>query len=99
MNKLTKKLAENIVKEIKKTAKATYTQKQLKQLVAEGKAIDITNYSISQLKQLQQKENGIYPIGSSYGMYGDNGRLYKGNKSGKIYAVTKRNTNLDYLPY
>lgn len=95
--KKSNKLAYIIGKEIRKTAKATYTQKQLKDMIAEGVAIDITRYSNSELAKLR-KEEQLEPIGSSHGIYGANGRLYRG-KSGKLYAVTARNTALDYLPY
>ena len=105
---MNKKLA-NIVKEemkkqasrqenkVKKQAKATYTQKQLKELVANGVAIDITNMPTRELYKLQ-KEEQLEPIGSSFGTYGANGRLYRG-KDGKLYAVTARAMSLDALPW
>lgn len=82
---------------VKKQARAKYTQRQLKELVADGAAIDITTWSTSDVYKLQ-KEEQLEPIGSSYGVYGPNGRLYRG-KSGKLYAVTARNNTLDQLPW
>lgn len=82
---------------VKKQARAKYTQRQLKDMVANGAAIDITTWSTSDVYKLQ-KEEQLEPIGSSYGVYGPNGRLYRG-KSGKLYAVTARNNTLDQLPW
>lgn len=94
---MNKKLADIVTAEIKKQAKAKYTQRQLKEMVADGIAIDITTWSYDKVNELK-KEEQLEPIGSSYGVYGPNGRLYRG-KSGKLYAVTARNTTLDQLPW
>lgn len=94
---MNKKLADIVKEEMKKQARAKYTQRQLKEMVADGVAIDITTWSTSDVYKLQ-KEEQLEPIGSSYGVYGPNGRLYRG-KSGKLYAVTARTTNLDALPW
>lgn len=64
-----------------------YTQKQLKELVKSGAAIDVTNAG----------ERGAIPenysqIGYSAGVYGCNGMLLQGCESGKLYAVTARTT-------
>ena len=91
------KLANIVKEEMKKTAKATYTQKQLKEMVADGVAIDITTWEGSKIYELIKEEH-LEPIGSSFGTYGANGRLFRG-KSGKLYACTARNTNLDRLPW
>ena len=92
-----KKQASRQENKVKKQAKATYTQKQLKEMVANGVAIDITNMPTRELYALQ-KEEQLEPIGSSFGTYGANGRLYRG-KDGKLYAVTARATSLDALPW
>lgn len=92
-----KKQASRQGNKVKKQAKATYTQKQLKEMVANGVAIDITNMPTRELYKLQ-KEEQLEPIGSSFGTYGANGRLYRG-KDGKLYAVTARATSLDALPW
>lgn len=60
-------------------------------------AIDITNKKIEEIKKLREKENGFEKISVSYGMYGMNGALLQGRKTGKLYKITARNTNLFYL--
>ena len=64
-----------------------YTQKQLKELVKSGAAVDVTNAS----------GRGAIPedyrqIGYSRGVYGCSGMLLQGCESGKLYAVTSRTT-------
>ena len=63
-----------------------YTQKQLKSLVNNGIAIDVT----------YANERKVIPesysqLGYSCGVYGCNGMLLKG-ASGQLYAVTSRTT-------
>ena len=59
-----------------------YTQKELRKLVNSGAAVDLT-------KSHNRKEIGepYDQIGYSYGIYGCNGKLFKG-ESGKLYAIT-----------
>lgn len=62
-----------------------YTQKQLRALVKSGAAIDVTNAN----------EHGDIPepyrkIGYSAGVYGCNGMLLQGTRTGRLYAVTSR---------
>lgn len=64
-----------------------YTQKQLKELVKSGAAVDVTNVG----------ERGAIPedyrqIGYATGVYGCNGMLLQGCESGTLYAVTARTT-------
>lgn len=64
-----------------------YTQKQLKELVKSGVAVDVTNVD----------GRGAIPedyrqIGYSSGVYGCNGMLLQGCESGALYAVTARTT-------
>lgn len=64
-----------------------YTQKQLRQLVKSGAAVDVTDAD----------ERGAIPenyrqIGYSLGVYGCSGMLLQGCESGKLYAVTARTT-------
>ena len=69
-----------------------YTQKQLKNMVAEGLAVDIT-YGTNETRSELEKTEGYYTqIGYSAGVYGCNGMLLKGNKTGKLYAITSRST-------
>lgn len=63
-----------------------YTTRQLKELVNTGAAIDVTDaISTTAIPEWYDK------IGYSKGINGLNGLLMKG-KSGKLYAVTKRET-------
>jgi hypothetical protein len=64
-----------------------YTQKQLKALVKNGIAVDVTNAG----------DRGAIPeayrqIGYACGVYGCNGMLLQGCESGKLYAVTARSS-------
>ena len=64
-----------------------YTQKQLKELVKSGAAVDVTNAN----------GRGAIPenyrqIGYARGVYGCSGMLLQGCESGKLYAVTSRTT-------
>ena len=64
-----------------------YTQKQLKELVKSGVAVDVTNAG----------GRGAIPenyrqIGNSRGVYGCNGMILQGCESGTLYAVTARTT-------
>lgn len=64
-----------------------YTQKQLKELVKSGVAVDVTNAD----------GRGAIPenycqIGYACGVYGCNGMLLQGCESGSLYAVTARTT-------
>ena len=66
------------------------TPKQLKDMVEEGVAVDITNHpDVYKLS----REKGLDCIGTGLGIYGVNCAMFKGN-DGKIYVITKRNTNL-----
>ena len=64
-----------------------YTQKQLKDLVNRGVAIDVT----------YARDRDIIPeyynqIGYASGIYGCNGMLLQGIETGKLYAVTSRSS-------
>ena len=62
-----------------------YTQKQLKNLVATGAAVDVSHArSAEDIPEYYSK------IGYASGMYGCSGLLFKGDKSGKLYAITSR---------
>lgn len=69
-----------------------YTQKQLKNMVADGIAVDIT-HGTNETREALEKTEGFYTqIGYSAGVYGCNGMLLKGNKTGTLYAITNRTT-------
>ena len=62
-----------------------YTQKQLKNMVATGAAIDV-----SRAKSTKDIPEYYSQIGYASGMYGCSGMLLKGIESGKLYAITSR---------
>lgn len=74
-----------------------YTQKQLRAMVADGIAIDATNATNETRRDIENVEGYLLKIGYSCGIYGCNGLLFKGNKTGKLYAVTARTTAIFIL--
>ena len=69
----------------------TMKQKEIKNLVKLGIAIDITaeEGNLDRYRQLD-------PIAVSRGKYGMNGGLLKDYETGKLYAITARNAALFY---
>lgn len=65
-----------------------YTQKQLKELVKSGAAVDVTNA----MSTAEAVPEDYKKIGYSLGVYGKNGLLLQGCESGKLYAVTARSS-------
>lgn len=72
-----------------------YTQKHLRELVADGIAQDITRLSFGEADALYRQ--GITKVGYSVGVYGCNGALFQDNHSGAYYAITARNSTLAQL--
>lgn len=71
-----------------------YTQRQLKALVHDGLAVDITNADNEKRNEIETLEGCYTQIGYASGIYGCNGALLKGNKTGTSYAITSRSTAL-----
>lgn len=69
-----------------------YTQRELKNLVALGAAEDITRGDNETREAIESVEGYYTQIGYSAGVYGCNGMLLQGHKTGKLYAVTARTT-------
>lgn len=67
-----------------------YTQKELKQLVRNGYAIDVTECNNLEEAQQTYGESYFLKIGYSASVYGLSGLLMRGATSGKLYAVTAR---------
>lgn len=67
-----------------------YTQKELREMVARGMAENITNAGNDERVKILDEENYLSQIGYSSGIYGCNGMLLQGNKTGKCYAITAR---------
>ena len=72
-----------------------YTQKQLREMVIEGVAVDLTQASAADMQAAKDREDGwIDQIGYASGIYGCNGQLWRGHKTGTLYAITARTTNI-----
>lgn len=67
-----------------------YTKRQLKDLVAQGVAKDVTNATDKNRHEMIPE--AVTQIGYASGIYGCNGMLLKGLETGKLYAVTDRTT-------
>lgn len=85
-------LANEGADESKKSEKLT--QKDLKQMATSGAAIDITNVSDEEAKEIRSRK--LNTVAISRGTYGMNGALLK-DKDGKTYVITARNSNLFYF--
>lgn len=68
----------------------TYTKKQLKQLVSDGKAVDLTNATTAEVNSLRPFDH----IGTCRATIGATGGLWKSNKNGKYYVLLARCANL-----
>ena len=68
------------------------TNAELKKLVTYGAARDITNEKIP-----DSLRRGMHRVLVVKGTYGVHGALYV-SKSGKLYAVIGRSSNIGYLP-
>lgn len=71
-----------------------YTQKQLRALVHDGLAVDITYGDNEKRKEIEAVEGYYTQVGYASGVYGCNGALLKGHKTGTLYAITSRSTAL-----
>lgn len=67
------------------------TQKEIKNLVELGAAVDITSE-----EGTLEKYRRLDPIAVSRGKYGMNGGLLKDSQTGKLYAITARSSALFY---
>ena len=65
-----------------------YTQKELKNLVSIGAAVNLTNEPAERIPARYDK------IGYSSGIYGINGGLIRDTDTGTVYAITARNSML-----
>lgn len=67
-----------------------YTQKQLKEMVRDGIATDISNWDNDDRNYLIEKEGYYTQVGYASGTYGCSGMLLKGNETNSLYAITSR---------
>lgn len=71
-----------------------YTLKQLKSLVNNGLAIDLTKGNNDTYKKIIEKESYLSQVGYASGIYGLNDKLLKGDNTGTLYAITARSSAL-----
>ena len=62
----------------------------IREMIRQGVAEDITHASGRQVEDLNAAEGSFNEILWSRGVYGCNGLLLKGRKSGRLYAITER---------
>ena len=60
-------------------------------------ARDITTLSSDEIKKLRREENYFSEVVISSGVYGVTGCVVKGAKTGTLYKITSRNSNLFYI--
>ena len=73
------------------------TRKTIREFVNNGEAIDITNISLDNAKKLTADEGWLDTEMYSMGVYGCNGCLFRGHKTGNRYAITNRAQSLFYF--
>ena len=71
-----------------------YTLKQLKSLVNNSLAVDLTKGNNDTYKKIIKKESYLSQVGYASGIYGLNGKLLKGDNTGTLYAITARSSAL-----
>lgn len=67
-----------------------FTQKQLREMVVNGMAENISNGTNETRNEIESVEGWLTQIGYASGVYGCNGMLFKGKNTGKLYAITSR---------
>ena len=67
-----------------------YTRKELKNMVTLGMAEDVTRANNEDYEKIIKREDYLSQVGYSSGVYGCDGMLLKGYKTGTYYAVTSR---------
>lgn len=71
-----------------------YTQKQIKNLISTGAAVDITHADERDRENILSYEHELTAIGYSVGTYGRNGLLLISKYSETLYAIGSRSTAL-----
>jgi len=67
--------------------------KEIKEYVRLGAAVDIGSFSFNQMQDFLHGHN-LEKVGTSHGVYGINGGLLRDLETGKLYAITARNSAL-----
>lgn len=70
------------------------TQRELNRLINNHNALNINKLSFKDIMQLRDDEKGFDKIAISFGSNGMNGALLQGCTTNKLYAITKRTSNL-----
>ena len=73
------------------------TRKTIREFVNNGEATDITSISFDDAKKLTADEEWLDTELYSMGVYGCNGVLFRGHKTGNRYAITNRAQSLFYF--
>lgn len=68
------------------------TQRAIKEEIKAGRAIDATSYTCEQYDATRANEGGFSIMAKSRGVYGCNGLLATGRKTGTVYAVSARSS-------
>ena len=72
-------------------------RKTIREYVASGDAIDITNISFDDAKKLTADEGWLDTELYSMGVYGCNGILFRGHNTCNRYAICNRTQSLFYF--
>lgn len=67
----------------------------IKDYVKKGLAEDINGIKFEEMKKINR--HSLEKLYYSTGIYGINGGLFKDLETGKLYAITKRNSTLYYF--
>lgn len=67
-----------------------YTRKRLIDMVRCGAVVDITYLNKDTRREIVREEGYCTQIGYSENRYGTNGKLYRGHKTGTLYANISR---------
>ncbi len=74
------------------------TQKELRNMAHQSYCEDITHGHEKDYHRIMKEEGWLDPVAYSTGMYGTNGRLYRGHNTGKMYVITSRTSAIFLFP-
>lgn len=70
------------------------TLREIRVMIATGKAVDITAINNDEEWELRLKEGRFETLAMSFGIYGMTGAILQGENTGTLYAIKARNANL-----
>lgn len=94
VNTISAAAATTIIDLIKENKTMKTTLKDIRSYVTTNAAEDLTKKRFAEIDAIRVAECGFDTIAYSTGIYGVTGVLVKGNTTGKLYAVTARNSAL-----